>query len=326
MNRRLNLMSYRQYKILKPFRKIRGIRRIWPYTARERRLPTKGNEYPDKTFYIIRRNTMMGNEPCGLMADLRFVISHLIYADKNDFTPVVDMQSFINAYLEKNEVGRVNAWEFYFKQPAGFSLEEALKGRNIVASSMFSNEPEDWYSDEVYRIVKKYIVFSENIEKRAEEEMRKMRSYFGDAKDVHITGIKLRGTDYVSKMPKYHAKAPTVRQASEIIDEKLKDWNEEPNIFLASEDSSVIQLMKKIYGEDRIYTMNIQRFHEDETWYRTKKYLSRKRLNGEDYCTEIACLTKCDNFIASGSQGTMAAILINNRQYLNSYKIDLGRY
>lgn len=40
--------------------------------------------------------------------------------------PVVDMQTNYNIYLDKEAVGKINAWDRYYEQPCFIDLETAL--------------------------------------------------------------------------------------------------------------------------------------------------------------------------------------------------------
>lgn len=96
--------------------------------------------------------------------------------------------------------------------------------------------------------------------------------------------------------------------------------------LLVTEDQSIIDTMVNQYGE-WIYTVsNINRLRPEEVWYKDKNLKENPRKSGEDYCMEIGLLSRCDALIASGSQGTSAAILINDGNYQHQYLIDLGTY
>ena len=53
------------------------------------------------------------------------------YALKNKMIPVIDMQSSMNVFLREEEVGIINAYEYYFKQPCGISVDEAIKKNGL---------------------------------------------------------------------------------------------------------------------------------------------------------------------------------------------------
>lgn len=63
--------------------------------------------------------------------------------------PVVDMQTFTNIYLRKDEVGHVNSWEYFFEQPAGIRLDEALATNDfeieyVPKFSLYSLNSQGW--------------------------------------------------------------------------------------------------------------------------------------------------------------------------------------
>lgn len=80
----------------------------------------------DKKFLIIRIGPTIG-----LGAILGTVAYNVKYARENGYIPVVDMMTYHNQYLYEEEIGTVNAWEKYFLQPDGYSLNDALNSKNF---------------------------------------------------------------------------------------------------------------------------------------------------------------------------------------------------
>jgi len=74
-----------------------------------------GEEFPDKTFYVIRR---LNN--WGLMSILVMYTQYFQYAVKRNYIPVVDMCNVHNMYLNDEEIGKINAWDYFFEQPGGY--------------------------------------------------------------------------------------------------------------------------------------------------------------------------------------------------------------
>ena len=70
-----------------------------------------GQENPDKTFLIIKLN----NPSLGLIAIYNCVLGYLRIADRNGYIPVVDLKNFKNGYIKDDEVGIINAWDYYFE-------------------------------------------------------------------------------------------------------------------------------------------------------------------------------------------------------------------
>ena len=49
----------------------------------------------------------------GLFAIVNSIINHCIYAEKNNYIPIVDMQHYQNQYFKDNRVFKDNTWEYF---------------------------------------------------------------------------------------------------------------------------------------------------------------------------------------------------------------------
>ena len=90
------------------------------YKKRER-IISKGSEHPDKTFYLISYDY----DTQGLFAIVKSVLSHVMYALDKGWIPVVDLKNYKCQYQQEGE----NAWELFFEQPEGYSLEDIKKSK-----------------------------------------------------------------------------------------------------------------------------------------------------------------------------------------------------
>lgn len=90
-----------------------------------------GEKNPDKTFLVIKIN----NQILGLMGIYNTVLGYIYLALKKGMIPIVDLQNYDNGYLYKEEIGKVNAWDYYFEQPSGYSLAEAYSSKNVVMAT-----------------------------------------------------------------------------------------------------------------------------------------------------------------------------------------------
>ena len=70
-----------------------------------------GSKNKNKIFYIIRRKF----SPSGLFSNLTFVINNLLYANKKNYIPFVDMQNFPTIYNEKRKKNIVTCKEILEK-------------------------------------------------------------------------------------------------------------------------------------------------------------------------------------------------------------------
>lgn len=107
----------------------------WKYQRywREHKLIRRGTAYADKTFYIIRRREVY----TGLFSDFMVYVYRTKLALDASYIPVIDMQTSENIYLKEDQVGKVNAWEYYFKQPGGYSLKDIAKAKNVYVGGRY---------------------------------------------------------------------------------------------------------------------------------------------------------------------------------------------
>lgn len=77
---------------------------------------------------------------------------------------------------------------------------------------------------------------------------------------------------------------------------------------------------------DKFFSLNIFRYRSDGTWYTSNSFKFDKSIFGFNYCLDIDILSRCDSLIASGSQRTWAAIILNNHKNDFLKVIDIGIY
>lgn len=83
---------------------------------------------PNRPVLMISGITMRGTGIfCNLLAFLRWVD----FAQRMGYIPVIDMQNVENLYLEDELLGKVNAYEYFYRQPAGVGVEEGYRAREL---------------------------------------------------------------------------------------------------------------------------------------------------------------------------------------------------
>ena len=85
----------------------------------------------DMPIYLILRRTGFSGRCCGMMANLCFFLAQLIFYEKNNYIPVVDMKNYPSTMLDDNEVGMRNAWTKFFEQPGGYRSKKHMIARTI---------------------------------------------------------------------------------------------------------------------------------------------------------------------------------------------------
>ena len=299
-----------------------------PYTKwkwRQRKV-SYGKENQDKTFFVIRRATCK----VGLFSHVMTNMGLLDDAVRKGYIPVIDMQNTDNTYLEPGQVGNVNAWEFYFRQPAGYGLEDIAHSKNIILSDGIITEKNDYpdihivnNEDRLLRwrnVFQKYLKIEDNLLKEFQLEKEKK---FGNNR---VLGVLARGTDYVNLRPRNHPVQPTAVQIMEKAKEVMDRFSC-TYIFLATEDQAIYEAMKKQFG-DRLLSVETTRYITtgDENINDMHGRRSADRyLKGKEYLMSVWLLSECNCLVAGNVGGTHGALLMSSG-YEYSYIFDLGLY
>lgn len=268
--------------------------------------------------------------PLGFFA---FYITHLgwiDYALQHDMIPVVDMQYKWNVFLKEEEVGKVNSYEYYFKQPCGVSVDEALKDGNAryVWSNIPPYHPNDsldyLYNPEIVqyysKLAKKYMPFTDTVER----ELKEIEGALFP-ENSRILGVLARGTDYTTLKPFYHPVQPTM----DMIITQIKKYRKEydcDKIYVATEDQNHLNALKKEFGDDLIY-MDQPRLGETTTYLNDDKEFTKRTPYqlGLDNLKSIYLLSRCKGLIAGRTSGTVgASILADQYEFMHIFSI--GRY
>lgn len=321
---KLNIIKNCYFFVLLLIRKIK-----W----RKRKLNNHGGNNPDKIFYVIRRER---NVVPGLFSYFLVTLSHLSYIKNKGMVPVIDMKNYPNTYLLESEVGKVNAWEYYFKQPTEYSLEEAMSSKHIILSSgiqinksmpNFTNK--DFYLDINGKLTywkqlcKKYIHLSNEVIERLSNEKRKL--FYGKEK---ILGVSFRGSDYNAIKSHNHPIQPSIEMVMSKIDEAIND-NSFNYIYLTIDERKTAKAFKEKY-KDRIILMerDLPEYSPDKEKYITN-YISKnnsKYMQGLEYLVSILLLEECDGLILNIAGGTAGFMCLSEKKFEYLYVFDLGLY
>lgn len=279
-----------------------------------------------KQFLLIRRP----DKGIGLGSYILTNLGQIHYAVTNGMTPVIDMQNYENSYLEKDEVGKLNAWEFYFKQPAGLCINDIkLRNCKIVENApvFMPCDSMDFLTNEKFvkywqDFTKKYLILNDTTKLYIDELFKEISSN----NSVRLLGVLCRGTDYVKTKPYGHSAQPEVddviAKAEEVMKEKCCD-----KIFLATEDISILSRFKAHFGEKVTYT-EAMRYGDTLDKRLTEYSFNRQRdkyFKGREYLESLVILSKCQCLIGGRTNGTLCSLMMSNGfEYL--YLWNIGRY
>jgi hypothetical protein len=303
------------------------------YRGRERHV-SLGDDNPNKTFYLIGYEDLSG----GLFWLVNKAIMHIAYALDHGYIPVIDYKSHRTQYTETNDTGKQNIWEVYFKQPAGYSLDDISKSRNIIINRQ-EPAPEPQYLmgqyefyDNVKRIeyfrniFKKHIIYNDTTAEYLRDIHEKCFKGRG-----RIIGVLCRGTDYVAIKPKGHPVQPAPSDVIKDVRKAMSDYKYD-SVFLATEDADIVTMFHEAFG-DSLICLEQERIHGKEM--DGKNYLAqekdrhltnRNRHNDAlSYLAAIYLLAHCNCFFGGRTGGTKGVLLMSDG-FEHSKIYDLGLY
>lgn len=285
-----------------------------------------GRKNKDKKIYIIR----CSNEKVGLFGLYNHVVYHLKKAEALEAYPVVDWQHYPNSgILDDDLVGRENAWEYYFEQPAGIELKDAYRSRNVIISTgeVMGSLDEVWKERELlnsHELIDKYIRLNQKNRILLENKYKELAMH-----ENRVLGVLCRGTDFTAAKPKGHAVCPSVEETVEIIEEVQDQWGKFDSIFLATEDDHIFMKMREVFENKIIFCQSHRIQNVSDKWlnelYDSIGYRENKRKIMQEYLLSIYLLARCDALIAPVVGGTLGAMRIRGK-YENLFLFQLGLY
>ena len=291
-------------------------------------LISKKSLYENETFAILRRNCTF----CGLFAFYIYYLGCINMYLIKGYIPIVDLMSFPNTYNNFSSID-FNPWESFFEQPFGFTLKEALKKNRVKIFYCIGqdNRPDDkniYYNklsiDYWHNTAMKYIPIKKEIIKETNIIIQKL---FKGSKN--ILGVKIRGTDYITRKPRWHPIPPKVEDTINDV-KKMDIKNNYDWIFFASEDEQIKEkFIKEFEGKIKYLNPNIKLNYYINN--RTNDLLvKQKEICGnleyaKNYVMNIYILSKCIDIVMTRGSGG-AGIIILTKGFRNSLIYNLGEY
>ncbi len=278
-------------------------------------------------YYVIKPD----NTETGLFSYFNVFLPQMLMAKTAGWSPIVDMQNVNNTYLEPSQIGKENAWEFYFEQDRGLQLKN-IEGEKIVNKSFepFRNGPysgraffENWYGEKTFwrKYVAKEIVVRREI-------LNSVNSWWAKSTrdNDRVLGVLVRGTDYLRLKPTGHARQPEPEQCVKKTKELLKTWNCN-RVYLCTEDQQILDLFESEFNNQIIF-YNKPYVLDTGNGYVTQVHFDRlddKKKQGEEYLIQILLLSRCTCLLAGPCGGTIGAELFT-KGFEREYIWDLGLY
>lgn len=280
-----------------------------------------------KIFYIIRRD----NASVGLLTYVSVFLGHIAYAVSKGYIPIIDMQNFGSIYQSKADLGVKNAWEYYFKQPYEYSIDQIIKNEMCIYSpkyihpaSPFINSVLSDDESKFWKILShKYIKLNDYTEKYFKSEYDEL------IKHKKVLGLLFRGTDYNSLKPLKHPIQPSIEQFVQKIKESIKEWGEFDSYYIATEEKAAVDKLMMKFPNKIIVNKRVYYDSFDNIKFLAEAKFDRENddfLKGLEYLSSILLLSKCDSLIAGLCAGTYAANFMNEIDFRNKHFFYYGVY
>lgn len=285
-----------------------------------------GKKNPERYFYVIR----CSDDKLGFMGMYNRVVENLKIAEKRGLEPIVDWQYYFNSSIMSDfTLGRRNAWNDFFLPISDVSIDEVYESKNVVMgygdvwinSAEIDDEEELIYSS---KVIKKYMKPNEKIAAMLNAKKLEL------GMDAHKTlGVLCRGTDFVSTRPSKHAIVPTAEQMIEIIEKQMLEWENYRYIFVATEDSEILHVLKERYGERLLVNQKTMlNYTKNSKGWLNDLYLHEENDGvkiSTEYFVSILLLCECHAFIAPSVGGTLGVMRIKGK-IGRVYITHLGQY
>jgi len=204
------------------------------------RIRSFGPANPDKTFYVIWRDSLGS----GFFSNFTQVLSHIQRAEELGMVPVVDFENFRTLYNVDVPInGSANAWDYYFHPVSPYSLKEVYGSRRVYFCCGDYPRGYTFGSNAAYRdFVGAHIRMRDDV-------LERIGRYRGEFASGRVLGIHFRGKE-INTAPG-HSFGPTPEQIFSHADRLLERFDLD-RIFLVTEEKRYEELLRRRYG-DRVF-------------------------------------------------------------------------
>lgn len=302
-----------------------------------------GDKNSDKTIYIIRGVAMSSRLYLGVTLDLlagySYVLSHMVYAQRMGWYPVVDQLNYPLNYQEDFEInGTKNGWEYFWVQPSEITLREAYQSKHVVLSKRSWYQPGNIeYSVPAHmdlKVIQRFHQLAELAHLNGITDKYcsdRYVNYFPSG--GRILGVASRGGVMAKDTPKpapSHPIQPGIDELIRIAGRKMKEWDMD-YIFVTTEREEILERFQQAFGS-ALLAIPRRRFRIEEKEMELMNGVEKNPLYAPtqryktalDYLTEMELLARCDGLIGAVTSGLRYAIFRNGGAYERLEVLDLG--
>lgn len=296
-----------------------------------------GDQNPDKTIYIIRsinNGSKYYNGPIlNLLANYFYVLTHICYAKEHGYVPVVDQENYpVYNSLDTPVNGTMNAWEYYWQQPAEITLEEAYQSKNVILSRRkwygqwdMGYDAEKYSDPAIIKFMNSLSVpLNEVTQNYVQEKYNELIA--GNGK---ILGVSFRYGGHAKNCFHHgdgHPIQPEIEELADIVEERLVTWGLD-KVFMTSDSIESVEYFRKRFADKLIVMPRIRR--AEGVVYESNQHSPMYNKSAiyqttNEYLAEMELLSRCDALIGSITSGLRYAVVCNNMQYEHCEILERG--
>lgn len=287
-----------------------------------------GNKNKDKTFFVIPVLPR-----CGLYSSILLSLLPVRYALQRGYRPVFDYKNTFNPLVQdEDKKGLENAWEYYYEQPCGVSLDEVYQSKRVIKYHRWVHKTPlyNWHdmfptSDEELQYWHRFIIENFRLQRTLQKQIEKdvERLFPPNGK---ILGVGVRAGFRAMELAKDsiingHPKTPSCEGMIQIVEQKMQEYGCE-YIFLSCDDREYRQKFEHYYGEKciaidrhlRHYFCNDCPVENVEDVLIEIKNCSIREVQ-EEYIKETYLLSQCTSLYSCNGGGAVFSYFLNGGKY-----------
>lgn len=259
----------------------------------------------------------------GFWSNFFVILAGIDKADRLGLTPVVDMERYPTLYSETQPIfDTLNAWEYFFEQPGGVSLQTALSlngydngGGDGVFSMAHRIRPTLEKTKRAKELIRKYIRIKPHI-------IHDLDAILQPEIDYNTLGVHVRGTDRRRGEGGHltTASADVYLQTAIELD-TIYNFSQ---IFLACDELETVDMFKEVFGQRikfcecfRVSATGSSAAH----WGNTSSRPMHKYFLGREVLMDALLLARCGHLLCGPSNVSFAAIYFaENEQIIHEVK------
>lgn len=217
----------------------------------------------------------------------------IAFAEKNNLPYYINFGNCQYLYSDPAK-GERNFWNYYFLQPL-----PQVPGKSTLVPNLF-NEVfplriwDRWQIAGMNQAVVSRLQFTDEVKQMLEKHVPAFQNQ-------NVLGVQIRCTDHSNEISPV-----SITRILKEIDRKIKEHDK---LFVATDDSSVILLLKERYGNRLIYH-EAERSGNEDAVHLNRSIKDRYRL-GLEVLLDCYCLSLCRHAVLMQSNISYAALLFN---------------